>query len=294
MANTEKGRDEQSIDLINLINQCGLSAKSDEICKNIRQSIILSPSRFASNRMSKFGGLPNWPADTPWPCDKEGIPLSFLVQVNLSELPVEEVKNCLPSNGILFFFYDADNQPSGLDPDEKSNWAVVYKEDNDQKQSNPDLINPGDQLLLRETPIEFRIELTLPSPSDSNFKKLNLSDKDAPSYFNLKKLLRSIQGYSLPIHRILGHPDEVQGQAEDRCQLVSQGFNLLKGPEGGLPQSRQNLHDSQEWELLLQLDSDPKQTGFEWIRDGRLFFWIKKNDLAEMRFQNAWALLEYT
>jgi uncharacterized protein YwqG len=63
---------------------------------------------------SKFGGLPNLPADVEWPDGHEHfgfkrgrIPLHFMAQIDCSELP--RTGTALPSSGVLFFFSNNDD-----------------------------------------------------------------------------------------------------------------------------------------------------------------------------------------
>jgi hypothetical protein len=47
------------------------------------------PARYM-HRGTRIGGTPWWPADKPWPCDSEGLPLRFLAQIDFA------VKHPLP------------------------------------------------------------------------------------------------------------------------------------------------------------------------------------------------------
>jgi uncharacterized protein YwqG len=43
--------------------------------------------------------------------------------------------------------------------------------------------------------------------------------------------------------------------------------------------------------LLLQIDSDDA-IGWTWGDAGRLYFWIRKQDLAARRFDRVWTILQ--
>ena len=47
-----------------------------------------------------------------------------------------------------------------------------------------------------------------------------------------------------------------------------------------------------DWQLLLQIDSDEENTGMMWGGGGRLYFWIRKDDLKKRAFANVWMVLE--
>jgi len=77
---------------------------------------------------SKFGGLPYWPANKPYPVDGYGKYMYLLAQLNFSQIPPLEG---FPSKGILQF-YLADDDVHGLDfdsPATQTNFRVVYFED---------------------------------------------------------------------------------------------------------------------------------------------------------------------
>lgn len=83
----------------------------------------------------------------------------------------------------------------------------------------------------------------------------------------------------LTIHRLLGHPDPIQGDMQLECQLVTNG--LYCGDAAGYADPRrtalaQGAHD---WRLLLQVDTD-ETLGSEWGDTGRVYFWLREQDLA--------------
>ncbi|MDQ8738394.1 DUF1963 domain-containing protein [Paenibacillus sp. LHD-38] len=43
--------------------------------------------------------------------------------------------------------------------------------------------------------------------------------------------------------------------------------------------------------LLMQRDSE---TGTGWGDEGRLYFWIREQDFAELNFEHVWVILQYT
>jgi len=60
---------------------------------------------------SKLGGLPDLPSGLTWPDWETGY-LTFVAQVNLSELPASDL---LPNLGVLSFFYDREQSAWGFD-----------------------------------------------------------------------------------------------------------------------------------------------------------------------------------
>ena len=91
---------------------------------------------------SKLGGIPYFPKAISYPVNKEGIPLAFLAQINLSdifdhpELQIIAEKDpylkYFPKQGILSFYYDINDlmgltYPRNYQPDwEKRGYRVLY------------------------------------------------------------------------------------------------------------------------------------------------------------------------
>lgn len=90
---------------------------------------------------------------------------------------------------------------------------------------------------------------------------------------------------------MLGWPDEIQGPMELECQLVSRG--LYCGDPSGYrdPRAEELSAGATEWRLLLQLDSDDRAE-MMWGDGGRLYFWMREQDLVDRRFESAWAVLQ--
>lgn len=61
------------------------------------------------------GGLPTLPQDIKWPYykneDLPSVPMYFVAQIDLSQVPVPSVQTGLPKQGTLFFFYDTTFAP---------------------------------------------------------------------------------------------------------------------------------------------------------------------------------------
>ena len=76
---------------------------------------------------SKFGGMPDLESLHDWPT-LLGQRLTFLAQLNLEELSEFGTGLPLPTDGILQFFYDSENQPWGFDPQDIDGFCVRYVE----------------------------------------------------------------------------------------------------------------------------------------------------------------------
>jgi len=88
-------------------------------------------------------------------------------------------------------------------------------------------------------------------------------------------------------HRIGGHPDYIQHDPKLEAQLVSNG--LYCGNSTGYEKGRELGLDAGagDWELLFQVDSE-EATEMIWGDVGRLYFLIRKQDLAARAFEKTW------
>jgi uncharacterized protein YwqG len=75
------------------------------------------------------------------------------------------------------------------------------------------------------------------------------------------------------------------------AQLVTNG--LYCGNASGYEDPRRaSLEEhADDWILLLQLDSDDVGN-FMWGDSGMLYYWIRKQDLCELRFDRVWMALQ--
>jgi uncharacterized protein YwqG len=97
------------------------------------------------------------------------------------------------------------------------------------------------------------------------------------------------------VHRLLGHPDPVQGDMQRECQLASNGINC-GGREHLSDPRTPSLHEGAgDWRLLLQIDSidsTESDTGMMWGDLGRLYYWIREEDLRVRAWDLAWLVLQ--
>ena len=93
------------------------------------------------------------------------------------------------------------------------------------------------------------------------------------------------------LHHLLGHSANVQGDMQLEAQLVMNG--LYCGNSSGYEDPRAGELESgaDDWLLLLQLDSDDG-AGVMWGDNGRLYFWIRSEDLRQLRFDKVWMTLQ--
>jgi uncharacterized protein YwqG len=76
-------------------------------------------------------------------------------------------------------------------------------------------------------------------------------------------------------------------------QLVSHGLYLGDGWPKDNARVEQLLPGTQDWQLLLQLDTD-YEAKMVWGVEGRCYYWIQTKALQERQFENTWFIMQWT
>jgi uncharacterized protein YwqG len=240
---------------------------------------------------SRFGGLPDLPKDNNWPGSPKA-PLDFLLQINLSELAGLLPDSPLPPTGLLSFFYDSERCPSGSDPKDNRGWQVLFSDAPDSglvRSPLPPWLSPNS--LLPMTALDFVKVESLPALESASVKRLKLSKNELERYGRVLQSARQVRGEPVPIHKLLGHPDAIQSDMTVTCAMASSGFNAMFRIDPKNSKQRKALMAASDWTLLLQLDSDD-DLQMLWADAGRIYFWVRKEDLAARRFDRCWLVLQ--
>lgn len=252
-------------------------------------ALHLTVSQSAGDTFSKIGGLPQLPSDFQWPQWKNK-PMTFLAQIDLAQIPAELRPEYYPSSGCLFFFYDQDQSTWGFDPADRGSWQVIYRESRPTAPLDPpqDLLENG---IYPEKRIQFRQVSTFPS-----FERLGLENQQYSEIPDgTRKELMGLANeafHGQPAHQMGGFPGAVQDDSmELECQLVTHGLFLGDASGFQSPRRAELAPGAQDWKLLLQLDTD-EDVGMMWGDCGRLYFWIREEDLIARDFSNVWMILQ--
>lgn len=235
---------------------------------------------------SKLGGMPDLPTGTAWPAFK-GAPMQFVAQIQLADAHPLDTAGLLPAHGLLSFFYDGSQQTFGSDPNDRAGFKVAYFEQPATALQRVDLppALPAEGR-ARVCSISMRDEVTLPLEPQLEIASLPWSESDQQRYDAALQQLTSAEKH--PIHRLLGHPDTIQDDMRLECQLAANG---VADPSAAPARVAQLTPGANDWILLLQVDSD-QSIGMQWANAGMLYFWIRRDDLAQRRFENAWVVLQ--
>lgn len=270
------------------LNEAGLSRVARAISAAAEEAITFRTTDGPVDAdASRLGGQPRLPAGTAWP-SREDRPLGFLGQIRLQDLPVVPGAALLPKDGWLSFFYDVRDQPWGFDPKDKGAAAVLYRPAGQAATEAPWPAGLDDATRFPARALAFSTKLTLPDGDSPALESLHLSSEELDGYYALTHEDEPEPGES---HQILGHARPVQNAMELECQLVTNG--LYCGDPMGYedPRAAELRAGAHDWKLLLQLDTDDA-AGMMWGDMGRLYFWMRSEDLSQRAFDRAWAILQ--
>lgn len=277
--------DLKSID--SALSAAGFGQRAGGIAALARPSIRLeatsSTAPTQTTGASRLGGQPDFPG-VAWP-DKDGASLAFVAQIRLEDVAHLDSEHLLPPSGWLSFFYDAQQQTFGDNPDDRGGWKVFYFPPN---AAMSDSIVPSDvPQNARHKPcaLTFASEVTVPLQPNLERPQLAWSPTDEKAYEGFLSSFRGT-GSAAPRHRLLGYPDTIQDDMRMQCQLMSHGIADPNDPKAaGLKAGANN------WILLLQVDSDDR-IGMRWGSAGMLYYWIERDALAKTNFDNVWVVLQ--
>lgn len=288
-------------EILSMIEEVGLSQRKEGLLNTAKPSIRLEPVIKEDEEEeetymvgeSKFGGLPDLPANLEWPTNGEEH-LSFIAQINFGDLVCKDKKCQLPTHGMLYFFYDIDRQPWGYAPEEKRGWRVLYYDgDPSLLRRTPAPADIEEDLIFAEYPVRFIGELTLPPFESMEIEEMGLNENELDAYYNLidEIELDFEEGEKERLGRMLGYPDQIQGNMQVECELVSRGINLEDDIDLSHMDIEQMEASARKWILLLQVESS-SLTEMMWGDEGRIYFWIKKEDLEALRFDQIRLILQ--
>ena len=305
---------------------------SSEIIRFISPSLRIHKALAPSGKKTYFGGVPDchiglsYPKFDPTECllsrldhsrrNRQGnssfwdheiemlerqinegceVELSFLCQICLSEIPQSEHYPDTLNSGTLYFFADLSNNLIGWEKGCNGAWKVIFLESSAsavgslrKKSENTDDILVTSITPYREMDFETVWRIGAPEQEFEVFnnlaRKVNVSElhKALQNNFNLESHITFSRGIE---HQLFGHPAYVQNLMQEECHEKFQNTHQHRA------QTDQIDGDIGDWILLLQLDTDNE---LDWFfgDSGRLFFWIRKQDLAILNFSNVCCLMQ--
>lgn len=270
--------------------------------------------------LTKLGGLPSLPPDIAWPRQgRSGMPLHFLAQIDLSQLPPTPLGSVpaapvLPRAGLLFFFADmVEEMLWGENGGPFATTRVVFADRSGAERAPPDDIPDilhgfGEKAGGHETGISVYPHAALEPHIIDTFPGMDPppGDGDARSAAAQTAMIASIERAigPIPVFSGPGSWDAVQA-ANPREYIQEYRFDSgvvrrelrfprhqMLGIGKGIQGTAEGTH-ADGTILLLQLDTDwSVHNHFQFCDMGVAQFWIESADLAAGRFERAWGTTE--
>jgi uncharacterized protein YwqG len=289
----------------NKLEKIGIGKHFDSLQLSLRNSIRLHHKSTDEINIklgqTKIGGKPDLPKEIKWVTEtniikekkilffkikKENVitkPLAFIAQINLSEISAFDHENLMPKTGLLYFFYSADQEAWGFDPTDKNKFKIIYWDGDINTLSRVDFPSDlPDYACYKPCFVELVSEVNFPSYEHEVYK--TFSEEEVEKFWEEF----SSEGH---INKLLGYSNTIQNEMELECELVTNG--LYCGDSTGYNNQRAKSLEpnAKDWLLLLQIDSNDENR-MMWGDVGRLYFWIKKDDLLNKQFDKAWFCLQ--
>ena len=206
---------------------------------------------------SRLGGLPLLEPGQLGLGDLTDRALAFVGQIDLSEVAPFDVAMRLPRGGLLLFFADRARLTNAQPAQASGGSRVMYVHDTSALVPAEPPMDLPDEAVFGESWIQSSLEYTLPPLDSVVVQQLQLDLDQSKHYVSLLRDLEALQGVRWPVHRLLGHPLQRQG-------------DLLQG-------------DARR-QLLLQVDSD-EAAGMMWGDVGTAYYLARRQDLAAGNFK---------
>lgn len=239
------------------------------------QHISLINAKPLTVTQSKVGGQPYWPKEMTYPLDGDNKNLTFIAQINLTELdscPID-----LPLSGLLQFFIKIDDllglsffeSTSELHThinNDNTNYLVIYHA---EATDHDDALFANQSIIVEdESPVSGQCGLLFTSTLDIA----------TPQDYRWNNIVKELAPFS----------DE---EIEYACEpLRRTGEHKIGGFAYFTQQDpREYIAPDEDWILLFQLDSESNDhIDIMWGDCGIAQFFIKKEDLKALRFDRVW------
>ena len=266
----------------------------DILEKNKKPMIEISLSDEKPNLFqSKFGGVPYLPKDKEVPKNKENEQLTLLAQINIDELPEN---NIYPMKEGILQFWILNDDILGLDYDTHlgDGYKIIYYKEIDKSVTEEEVLEKykpykdEDSYFPIEEEFSLSFKLTDGYFSDSNDDFREIVDREMKKFYDENK-----EKYS-DILKIYDKENQLnyweiwdilEEDKEIGERLFGAGHKI-----GGFPNFTQSdIREVGDYEiLLLQIDSvGTEKNEIMWGDCGIANFFIREKDLKELNFDRA-------
>ncbi|MCI8483718.1 MAG: DUF1963 domain-containing protein [Lachnospiraceae bacterium] len=264
----------------------------DEIKRRTKKraySLAIEKDRHPDLLDSKFGGLPYWDINQPYPVDSNGKKMMLLAQINFERMFQKvERDELLPEKGMLQFFIGMDDV-FGMDFDEQDrqkNFRVIYHE-NIREQVTPEQIKGMEIPVSTDKSLEEYTPIWVEAAIEVKPQEVYMGEGD----YHFDDLFGKIAG------EMLGEDQRNQSlyqllddDAYDKVmeELSNENHWLLGYPYFTQSDPREYEERYQYYDtLLFQMDSDDAGENSDWILWGDCGvanFFINQEDLKNRDF----------
>ncbi len=253
----------------------------------------VGPDRYDTSCTSRIGGDPDLPPGAEWPLTASGVPMTFLVQLNLLDVSLHDESSLLPTGGMLYFFVGIDEPAYNIE--HRVLFVPADQLDSAVRRVSPEVTAlEGSFSAYR---LEPRASLEPPNYAYVDYDQVETESVDYEQY---EDFLLSLQDSSYEdVALLFGYPTGQHDDSEYEAALMMlTGKNYEYSLDKALAQlaahfagneekARQEVQDTL---MLLEIDSD-EDVGFCWWDAGVLQFFIRKEDLQAGRFDNTYCSL---
>ncbi len=268
-----------------IITESGLDAHVDAIIAQALPAVRLILGTPSSGLIgeSRVGGVPDLPVGMAWPRNAAGEAYSFILQVNLADVPAF-VGNPLPAKGLLYFFVGLDEPGSDVD-----HHVLILDDDNLTPVIQPDESEFANERYMAMPARKLSLELfaDLPrwatSDHDALTEDMDGDEQDAYGYGDLS----SREAYE--VGQLLGHTATI-GQDTREDAFVVREINpawLYDYQERAKLEMTRAAH----WRNLLRVHSIDELNMTIW--DAGFFnVLVKDTDLERLDFSKLYVAVE--
>lgn len=231
--------------------------------------LLSEPGAPTSPGQSRFGGLPDLPADLEWPGHPDtGQPLPFLAQINLADV-VGLTDLDLPATGHLLFFYDCVEQPWGYQLSDRAGFRLLHVADGELTSREGIGVLPPHRLTAAPG-------VSVPA---ENSRALDWSEEE-DAYVEWSDSAPDPTEH----HQLGGWPAVIQeDDMEAKSSALSRGLEYRHGMS--------TADDPGTWVLLAQFAS-ADDGEWSWGDDGCLYVWMRHEDIRVGAWENAHLVLQ--
>jgi hypothetical protein len=277
-------------DLVAALRGAAPPALADVVEGFIRPFAVIEPGEGAGR--SWLGGEPLLPREIDWPRAADGSPLAFIGQFDLAAVPPQVRDDLhLPGEGLLTYFFDADEQPWGFRAADRAGWRLMHLPGGEPRAPPDDI---SEWSVFPRKPVGLRLAWTTPDldftpPPGRGFGE-DLERLWSDVVFALDDAGHPHAAARWPRqHRLGGWPQPIQGDFQFKCEVAARGHDAI---DAWYDTYAAMAPEAAWWRLLLQIESDESENGFGWGDAGALYVSMRERNLHERAWSQAWTVLQ--